>query len=215
MTQSHTLAWLEYWHTKRELQRKNRIGTVSSETTEKERHTPDLLMRTLTLYSDAAPEGGGGEEGEWLCWGGFTSSVELGSETHIIKKTMMKQSKDQMASWGQNSIKTTTKRSTMSPTTDINGLAPAFWNRFKRKSSYILRIDSTSCKFKNVAKLSTIIGWTKSQSSRKHANIILTPLKPHFYIVKLGFTGVYIIFLISAQKHGFLVLVRTASPMRL
>ena len=26
------------------------------------------------------------------------------------------------------------------------------------------------------------------------------PLKPHFYIVKLGFTGVYIIFLISAKK---------------
>ena len=27
------------------------------------------------------------------------------------------------------------------------------------------------------------------------------PLKPHYYIVKLGFTGVYIIFLISAQTH--------------
>ena len=27
------------------------------------------------------------------------------------------------------------------------------------------------------------------------------PLKPHYYIVKLGFTGVYITFLISAQKH--------------
>ena len=27
------------------------------------------------------------------------------------------------------------------------------------------------------------------------------PIKPHFYIVKLGFTGVYIIFLISALKH--------------
>ena len=26
------------------------------------------------------------------------------------------------------------------------------------------------------------------------------PLKPHFYIVKLGFTGVHIIFLISAQN---------------
>ena len=37
------------------------------------------------------------------------------------------------------------------------------------------------------------------------------PLKPHFYIVKLGFTGVYIIFLISARKHGLWVLVRTAS----
>ena len=28
----------------------------------------------------------------------------------------------------------------------------------------------------------------------------LDPLKPHFYTVKLGFTGVYIIFLISAQN---------------
>ena len=27
------------------------------------------------------------------------------------------------------------------------------------------------------------------------------PLKPHFYTVKLGFTGVYIIFLIFAQKQ--------------
>ena len=26
------------------------------------------------------------------------------------------------------------------------------------------------------------------------------PIKPHFYIVKLGFTGVYIVFLISAQN---------------
>ena len=40
------------------------------------------------------------------------------------------------------------------------------------------------------------------------------PIKPHFYIIKLGFTGVYIIFLISAQKHSLWVLVRTASPRR-
>ena len=40
----------------------------------------------------------------------------------------------------------------------------------------------------------------------------IDPLKPHFYIVILGFTGVYIIFLISAQKHKLWVLVRTASP---
>ena len=37
------------------------------------------------------------------------------------------------------------------------------------------------------------------------------PLKPHFYIVKLGFTGVYITFLISAQKHRLWILVKTAS----
>ena len=36
------------------------------------------------------------------------------------------------------------------------------------------------------------------------------PLKPHFYTVKLGFTGVYISFRISAQTHRLWVLVRTA-----
>ena len=40
------------------------------------------------------------------------------------------------------------------------------------------------------------------------------PLKPHFYIVKMGFPGVYIIFVISAQKHRLWVLVRTASMRR-
>ena len=40
------------------------------------------------------------------------------------------------------------------------------------------------------------------------------PLKSHLYIVKLGFTGVYILFLISAQKHKLWVLVRTASARR-
>ena len=37
------------------------------------------------------------------------------------------------------------------------------------------------------------------------------PLKSHFYIVKLGFTGVYIIFLISVKKkHRLWVFDRTA-----
>ena len=45
------------------------------------------------------------------------------------------------------------------------------------------------------------------------------PLKPHFYIVKLGFAyigyiGVYVIFLISDQKHRLWVLVRTAFSRR-
>ena len=38
-------------------------------------------------------------------------------------------------------------------------------------------------------------------ASRKHAYINLTPLKPHFYIVKLGLTGVHTIFLISQLKN--------------
>ena len=36
------------------------------------------------------------------------------------------------------------------------------------------------------------------------------PLKPHFYIVKLEFSGVYIIFLIYVQKNRLWVLIRTA-----
>ena len=40
------------------------------------------------------------------------------------------------------------------------------------------------------------------------------PLKPHFYIVKLGFTGVYIIFLFLPKKRRLWVLVRSASQRR-
>ena len=39
-----------------------------------------------------------------------------------------------------------------------------------------------------------------AHSSRKHTYDNFGPLKPHFYIVKLEFTGVQIIFLISAQN---------------
>ena len=37
------------------------------------------------------------------------------------------------------------------------------------------------------------------------------PLKPHFYIAKLGYAGLYL-FLIFVPKHRLWVLVRTASP---
>ena len=54
----------------------------------------------------------------------------------------------------------------------------------------------------------------KRQPITKTCLYEVDPLKPHFYIVKLGFTGVYIIFLISAQKHKLWVFVRTASLRR-
>ena len=69
----------------------------------------------------------------------------------------------------------------------------------------------------------TLLGWlgrkTSTQTnkimtkpSRKHAYIIW-PLKPQFYTVKLWFTGVNIIFLISSKKYRVWVLVRTASSI--
>ena len=54
----------------------------------------------------------------------------------------------------------------------------------------------------------------KKENIRKTYLYNFDPLKPHFYTVKLGFTGVYISFLISAQKHRLWVLVRTASARR-
>ena len=49
-------------------------------------------------------------------------------------------------------------------------------------------------------------------SSQKHTYIILTPLNPTFIIiVKLGFTGVYIILSYFCSKQRLRVLVRTAS----
>ena len=47
---------------------------------------------------------------------------------------------------------------------------------------------------------STKWSYLQNIASRKHACIILTPWNPTFYIVKLGFTGVYIILLISLKK---------------
>ena len=57
------------------------------------------------------------------------------------------------------------------------------------------------------------IGFPKLSITKTHL-YNFDPLIPHFYIVKLGFTGIYIIFLISAQKHRLWVLVRTASARR-
>ena len=59
------------------------------------------------------------------------------------------------------------------------------------------------------------LSWFAKNHGRQGVGLIITktclyifdPLKPHFYIVKLGFTGVYIIFLIFAQNIdcGFLL----------
>ena len=56
-------------------------------------------------------------------------------------------------------------------------------------------------------------GVAKKQFIMKTCPCNEDPLTPHSYIVKLGFTGVYIFF-IFALKHRLWVLVRTASMRR-
>ena len=54
-----------------------------------------------------------------------------------------------------------------------------------------------ACKEMALITLWSCIGWSITETCLYNFD----PHKPHFYIVKLGFTGVYIIFLISAPKN--------------
>ena len=69
---------------------------------------------------------------------------------------------------------------------------------------------SKSCIFNNVG---TIKDTHISRTETSCLHVRVHPLTPHFYIVKLGLSGVFIIFYF-ALKHRLWVLVRTASLRR-
>ena len=97
----------------------------------------------------------------------------------------------------------------------------AFWDLFP---VYLLNTNMTCMISSPHIHMFTIISsdWpiTLCSSSSFFLSITKTclynfdPRKPQFYIIKLGFTGVYIIFLVCVQKHRLWVIVRTASPRR-
>ena len=60
-----------------------------------------------------------------------------------------------------------------------------------------------SCHLKRVMASKRVAVILVYESSRNNLYNLI-PLKPHFYIVELGFTGVYTIFLISAQGKAVL-----------
>ena len=88
--------------------------------------------------------------------------------------------------------------------------------RLRSACAYALSVQSL--RRSNVPSIASRLskeGWTRTcRTITKTYLYNFDPLKPHFYIVKLGFPGIYIIFLISAQKHRLWVLVRTASTRR-
>ena len=76
-----------------------------------------------------------------------------------------------------------------------------FQKKMQIYTSFLKTIQQTT--FKNIFQF--------SPGNRIDISCKLTqfdPLKPHFFIVKLGFTGVYLIFLISAQKHRYMKNIR-------
>ena len=66
--------------------------------------------------------------------------------------------------------------------------------------SFCLSIITYICIVENELTQGEGLVQVKSISSRIHAYIILTPLNPTFILVKLGFVGVYIIFLILLKN---------------
>ena len=66
----------------------------------------------------------------------------------------------------------------------------------------------------NIISSENLYTWVFGDDITKTYLYNFDPLKRHFYIVKLAFTGVCIIFLNSAQKHRLWVLVRTALSRR-
>ena len=80
------------------------------------------------------------------------------------------------------------------------------------KNSFPFRVDPFKKGGRILSKSCQTLLWVLCITKTRLYNF--DPLKPHFYIVKLGFTGVYIICLIFAWKHRLWVLVRTASARR-
>ena len=72
------------------------------------------------------------------------------------------------------------------------------WKEFlKRKTQIIVnwnRVDNIECRIRLLFLCGSNVFTTKTCLYN------FDPTKPHFYIVKLGFTGVYIIFVLSAQN---------------
>ena len=83
------------------------------------------------------------------------------------------------------------------------------WNTMQYNAIQYNTIQCTTIQY-NAIQYNTIQYNTTQHNTIQELNVLITktclyrfdPLKPHFYIVKLGFTGVCIIFLISAQKHS-------------
>ena len=66
--------------------------------------------------------------------------------------------------------------------------------------SYYILITNMCCRFMAIQEKSSLRITRRSRFIMKTCLYNFDPLKPHFYVVKLGFAGVYIIFLISAPN---------------
>ena len=83
-----------------------------------------------------------------------------------------------------------------------------FPDKFSRRQIDYIFLISEKTGFDISCKLSSMVYYCMRYYSFTMKTYLYNfdPLKPRIYIVKLGFTGVYIIFLISAQKHRLWVL---------
>ena len=88
---------------------------------------------------------------------------------------------------------------------DDVGFATVYHRIYRRK--FLTLSNQTSRYIRECIRISIIYAFVDVTKTRLHNFAPFTPT----YFVKLGFTRVYIIFLISAQKHRLWVLVATAT----
>ena len=86
-----------------------------------------------------------------------------------------------------------------------------------RRSKQTLQAQIRCQRLWRLIRVSTVCHYARCAKDISITNTCLynfDPLKPHFYIVKLRFTGVYITFFYFCSKQGLWVPVRTASSKR-
>ena len=90
--------------------------------------------------------------------------------------------------------------------------AASFWSFSKLLDCSTVHPSQTILEYSRSGRTYEIYIWFNALLEKSYFSFLIIPitktclynvdpLKPHFYIVKLGFIGVYIIFRISAQKH--------------
>ena len=88
----------------------------------------------------------------------------------------------------------------------------AVWNQSAKPTDHS-SLKPVCKAHRSIAGQSCTLGYLFSDNITKTCLYNFDPLKPHFYIVKLGFAGVRY-FSYFCSKHRLWVLVRIASPMR-
>ena len=119
--------------------------------------------------------------------------------TQTISEKYLQRNEKRVEQGKRKQCQTSTQEHSITTITDYKIYITTDTNPYRVQVIYylIIWITFSLVIFKELQKTNTT-GFEEYITKSRLCNF--DPLKPHFYIVKLGFTGVYIIFLISDQN---------------